>query len=103
MPQWWQLDLTYENAFFNGGHGEQVFQHIVYRFIEENCDAPVYLDNRCFYNAKVHNGYELERVFGVKPNLFQAILNQMFIGVLCDKSIVLCIIKDEVAFRTQGG
>ncbi len=67
--------------YLNGGLANQVFQYIFYRFAEitlgkgdptfhiEDPSSKWYLDNAFFYQQNVHNGYELEKVFGLKPNL----------------------------------
>jgi hypothetical protein len=56
--------------FFNGGLGNQAFQYIFYRFLEEYGGDDIYFDDSYFFNHKgVHNGYELNRLWGLKPNL----------------------------------
>ena len=62
--------------YFNGGLANQVFQYIFYRYGEityKNQDI-WFLDDSFFFFKEEHNGYELEKVFGVKPNL----LSQQF-------------------------
>lgn len=58
-------------VLLNGGLGNQFFQYAFARFIElySNHKENVYLDDSSFYFGNDHNGYELERVFGLKPNL----------------------------------
>lgn len=57
--------------FLNGGLANQVFQYIFTRFAElsnpEN--GPWLLDDSFFFVHDVHNGYELEKVFGLHPLL----------------------------------
>lgn len=62
--------------YFNGGLANQVFQYIFYRYGQMNSQRPDewFLDDSFFFFKKEHNGYELERVFGLKPNL----LSQQF-------------------------
>ncbi len=57
--------------FLNGGLANQVFQYIFYRFakIKEPENGPWFLDDSFFFVHDVHNGYELEKVFGLKPDL----------------------------------
>lgn len=56
--------------FLSGGLGNQVFQYIFFRFAERRCPEDTwYLDDSAFFCNKPHNGYELERVFGIKANL----------------------------------
>lgn len=62
--------------YFNGGLANQVFQYIFYRYAQlatNNQDIWL-LDDSFFFFKNEHNGYELEKVFGVKPNL----LSQQF-------------------------
>lgn len=57
--------------FLNGGLANQVFQYIFYRYAELSLpgDEPWFLDDSFFFVHDVHNGYELERVFGLHPKL----------------------------------
>ncbi len=55
--------------YFNGGLGNQLFQYIFYRYYQIHAGEDIWLDNMKFYKVREHNGYELERVFGVKPDL----------------------------------
>ncbi len=57
--------------FLNGGLANQVFQYIFYRYGELNQSdgTPWLLDDSFFYVHEVHNGYELQRVFGLLPHL----------------------------------
>lgn len=57
--------------YLNGGLANQVFQYIFYRYAElsSNGNDVWLLDDSFFFFKNQHNGYELENVFGVKPNL----------------------------------
>ena len=56
--------------YLNGGLANQVFQYIFYRYGQlSNPNDTWYIDDSFFYIKNVHNGYELEKVFGLKPNL----------------------------------
>lgn len=57
--------------YLNGGLANQVFQYIFVRYAElSNPQAePWYFDDSFFYVNQVHNGLELEKIFGVKLNL----------------------------------
>ena len=57
--------------FLNGGLANQVFQYIFVRYAElENPGGDVwYFDDSFFFVNQIHNGYELEKVFGLKLNL----------------------------------
>lgn len=62
--------------YFNGGLANQVFQYIFYRYAQLSAPGKDVwlLDDSFFFFKNQHNGYELEKVFGVKPNL----LSQQF-------------------------
>lgn len=56
--------------FLNGGLGNQVFQYVFVRYAQLHCPEETwYLDDSFFFVNNVHNGYELEKVFNIKPNL----------------------------------
>lgn len=56
--------------FLNGGLANQVFQYIFVQFAEKYYPGEQwFFDDSFFFVNDVHNGYELEKVFGVKPNL----------------------------------
>lgn len=55
--------------FFNGGLANQAFQYIFAKYNELSYPGDiVYLDDSYFALNTVHNGYELEKVFGIKPH-----------------------------------
>lgn len=55
--------------YLNGGLGNQLFQYIFYRYYQLHAADTIYLDDMKFFKVREHNGYELERVFGLTPNL----------------------------------
>lgn len=57
--------------YLNGGLANQAFQYIFARFAELYYPdgGKVYLDDSFFFYNHVHNGYELNKVFGIKANL----------------------------------
>lgn len=64
-------------SLLNGGLANQVFQYIFARFGERYCPGtPWYLDDSFFFTESVHNGYELEKVFGIKANLLSNYFEQ---------------------------
>lgn len=64
-------------AYLNGGLGNQVFQYIFTRFGERYCPGESwYLDDSFFFINDSHNGYELEKVFGIKANLLSNYFEQ---------------------------
>ncbi|MDR2558036.1 MAG: alpha-1,2-fucosyltransferase [Oscillospiraceae bacterium] len=75
----------------DGGLGNQAFQYIFCRFLEENSGDVVYLDDRYFFNEqKTHNGYELNKVWNLKPNL----LSEYFDADVWDE--ILKITKEDM-------
>lgn len=56
--------------FLNGGLANQTFQYIFARYYELTHPGEImYLDDSYFALHTVHNGYELEKVFGIRPHL----------------------------------
>ncbi len=56
--------------FLNGGLANQVFQYLFARYYELSHPGKImYLDDSYFANNTVHNGYELNKVFGLNPHL----------------------------------
>lgn len=54
----------------SGGFASQVFQYVFMRYGEmSDPNEEWYLDDSVFFVEKKYNGYELEKVFGVKPKL----------------------------------
>lgn len=56
--------------FLNGGLANQAFQYIFARYYELTFPGEsMYMDDTYFALNTVHNGYELERVFGIRPHM----------------------------------
>lgn len=56
--------------FLNGGLANQAFQYIFARYFELSHPGEImYMDDSYFALNTVHNGYELEKVFGIKPHM----------------------------------
>ncbi len=57
--------------FLNGGLANQVFQYIFVRYAELLHPEwePWFIDDSFFFVNNVHNGYELEKIFNIRPNL----------------------------------
>ena len=64
--------------FLNGGLANQTFQYIFTRFAQlRNPDnGSWYLDDSFFFIHDVHNGYELDKVFGLQPNLLSRFFDE---------------------------
>lgn len=62
--------MSIKVQFLNGGLGNQVFQWIFARYYElSHPGETMYLDDSYFAIDTVHNGYELEKVFGLHPSM----------------------------------
>lgn len=57
--------------YLNGGLANQIFQYIFVRYAQLSSHDPAgwFFDDSFFFLNQVHNGYELENVFHLKPNL----------------------------------
>jgi hypothetical protein len=64
-------------VLMNGGLGNQMFQYIFYRWLELNTTDPCVIDDSAFFEGRIeHNGYELERIFNVRPKRLSQIFNE---------------------------
>lgn len=62
------MTRTMKIQFLNGGLANQVFQYIFARYYAlSHPGDKMYLDDTYFTLHTVHNGYELEKVFGLRP------------------------------------
>ena len=52
-----------------GGLGNQMFQYSLKKKMDLFYKSPNYIDLSFFETKKIHNNYELERVFGIKDNV----------------------------------
>ena len=56
--------------FIGGGLGNQFFQYMFYRFAQRYCPEETwYLDDSGIFLRQSHNGYELEKIWGIRANL----------------------------------
>ena len=54
-------------VYVNGGLGNQIFQYVFFRWLEVETGESCVIDDGLFFGGNVpHNGYELERLFGVR-------------------------------------
>ena len=64
-------------VMMNGGLGNQAFQYIFMGYIEEHSGVPCIIDDLAFCREKVsHNGYELEKIFSLKPRRLSQMLSE---------------------------
>lgn len=62
--------ISLKIQFLNGGLANQVFQYIFARYYELSHPGEyMYMDDSYFAIHTVHNGYELEKVFGIRPHM----------------------------------
>ena len=62
--------------FLNGGLANQAFQYIFARHYELSHPGEImYMDDSYFALNTVHNGYELEKVFGIKPHMLSELFD----------------------------
>ena len=91
--------------FLNGGLANQMFQYIFYRYGQlMNPKEDWYLDDSFFFVNNVHNGYELNRVFGLRPNLLSEYFDkdvwEYMIGLKKEgKSIPQILLENDVNIR----
>ena len=71
-------------VYMNGGLGNQIFQYIFFRWLEIETGESCVIDDAPFFGEGVpHNGYELERIFGVrKKRLSQIIPRNVWRGMI---------------------
>lgn len=63
--------------FLNGGLANQAFQYIFTRYYELTYPGQImYMDDSYFALNTVHNGYELEKVFGIKPHMLSTCFDE---------------------------
>ncbi len=62
-------------VYVNGGLGNQIFQYVFFRWLEVETGESCVIDDGLFFGANVpHNGYELERLFGVRKKRLSRII-----------------------------
>lgn len=101
--------------FLNGGLGNQAFQYIFARYYElSHPNETMFLDDSYFALNSVHNGYELERVFGIKPHMLSEcfdeevwafILEEKRKGksvpqILCDNGIPFILLSEGEGYKS---
>ncbi len=62
-------------VYMNGGLGNQIFQYVFFRWLEVETGESCIIDDALFFGENVpHNGYELERIFGVRKKRLSNII-----------------------------
>lgn len=95
--------------FLNGGLGNQAFQYIFAKYYELSHPGELmYMDDSYFALHTVHNGYELEKVFGIRPHMLsecfdEDVWNYMLLErqkgksipqILCDNGMNMCMVSE---------
>ena len=60
----------------NGGLGNQLFQYIFMRYIEEKGGEQCIIEDLEFCQSTYHNGYEIEKVFSIQHPRLSKLLDQ---------------------------
>lgn len=90
--------------FLNGGLANQAFQYIFARYYELSHPGEcMYLDDSYFALNTVHNGYELEKVFGIKPHMLsecfdERVWNYILSERQAGKSVPTILCENEIPF-----
>lgn len=72
--------------FLNGGLANQAFQYIFARYYELFFEGEaMYMDDSYFALHTVHNGYELDKVFGVKPHFLSECFDEEVWGYILEE------------------
>ena len=90
--------ITIKLVMMNGGLGNQIFQYVFMRYIELMTKEECIIDDTAFFsyteaeiNNPVHNGFQLERIFSLKPKR----LSKMLDHDVYEKLLTLSAITDE--------
>jgi len=97
--------------FLNGGLANQAFQYIFARYYEFSHPGEVmYLDDSYFALNTVHNGYELDKVFGIRAHMLSECFDDEVWGFILDerrkgKSVpqILCENQIETIMISEVG
>lgn len=72
--------------FLNGGLANQAFQYIFARYYElSHPEEIMYMDDTYFALNSVHNGYELEKVFGIRPHMLSECFDEEVWNFILDE------------------
>ena len=86
-------------VMMNGGLGNQAFQYIFMRYIEEKSGESCIIDDLAFCGKTVsHNGYELEKVFSIK----HARLSELLDKDVIDEMLRLTAAPQEAGRKPEG-
>ncbi|MCR5560119.1 MAG: alpha-1,2-fucosyltransferase [Schwartzia sp.] len=72
-------------VYINGGLGNQMFQYMFFYWLQHQVNDECVLDDLAFFGSRVpHNGYELERIFGIHaPRMSERFDKETWDGMAC--------------------
>lgn len=88
--------------FLNGGLANQAFQYIFARYYELSHPGEImYMDDSYFALNTVHNGYELDKVFGIKAHMLSECFDDEVWGFILEerrkgKSVPQILCENEI-------
>ena len=89
--------------FLNGGLANQAFQYIFARHYElSHPGDTMYMDDSYFALNTVHNGYELEKVFGIHPHMLSSCFDERVWNFILDarqkehKSVPQILMENQI-------
>lgn len=88
--------------FLNGGLANQSFQYIFARYYELSHPGEImYMDDSYFAVYTVHNGYELEKVFGIRPHMLSECFDEDVWAFILEerkkgKSVPQIFLEDQI-------
>lgn len=88
--------------FLNGGLANQSFQYIFARYYELSHPGEImYMDDSYFAVDTVHNGYELEKVFGIRPHMLSECFDEDVWAFILEerkkgKSVPQIFLEDQI-------
>ncbi len=88
--------------FLNGGLANQAFQYIFARYYElSHPGETMYMDDSYFALNTVHNGYELDKVFGIKAHMLSECFDEEVWGFILEerkkgKSVPQILCENEI-------
>ncbi|MCI8584391.1 MAG: alpha-1,2-fucosyltransferase [Lachnospiraceae bacterium] len=91
--------------FLNGGLANQAFQYIFCRYYELSYPGDViYMDDSYFALHTVHNGYELEKVFGIRAHMLsECFTKDVWDFILSErkkgKSVPQVLLENQIEIR----
>ena len=91
--------------FLNGGLANQSFQYIFAKYYELSHPGEImYMDDSYFSIHTVHNGYELEKVFGIKPHMLSECFDETVWKFILDerkkgKSIPQIFCENQISIQ----